>query len=379
MKKGTPIGARARAADESGGGEVSDKSVSARGPKIKAKDNPWYLLATIYGVPDLHDWKLHSKNRVAWNRYFAATLDKGTRTNLLEEKLYPAEELRPLSSEELQDIVRAFADRCREFGKELVLPEDSANINFSNVEFERAITFNNYLFSGYASFAGATGMADFQGATFSDLANFEGATFSGTSFHGATFSGPAFFHGATFSGLTRFDGATFSDWVDFKRVTFSGPAWFFGATFSGLTNRFDGATFSDLANFEGATFSGLSRFDGATFSDLANFEGATFSGQASFKAAHGKGTTFGKETRFVNSELKSETSFEGAKFLMEPPKFFNAKLHQGTVWRGIVWPTPKKADDAGAFIEGGRACLRGFLSCPPALRRVHHVVAETRL
>ena len=109
--------------------------------------------------------------------------------------------------------------------------------------------------------------------------------------------------------------------------------------------------------FEGATFSGLSRFDGATFSDLANFEGATFSGQASFKAAHGKGTTFGKETRFVNSELKSETSFEGAKFLMEPPKFFNAKLHQGTVWRGIVWPTPKKADDAGAFIDA-YACLK---------------------
>jgi hypothetical protein len=46
---------------ESGAGE-------ARPPKIKAEDNPWYLLATLYGVPKEHDEELKSRNRIAWNR-----------------------------------------------------------------------------------------------------------------------------------------------------------------------------------------------------------------------------------------------------------------------------------------------------------------------
>jgi hypothetical protein len=44
-------------------------------PKIKAEDNPWYLLATLYGVPERGDQELKDKNRRAWNRYFAANLD----------------------------------------------------------------------------------------------------------------------------------------------------------------------------------------------------------------------------------------------------------------------------------------------------------------
>lgn len=59
----------------------------------------------------------------------------------------------------------------------------------------------------------------------------------------------------------------------------------------------------------------------------------------------------------MNSELKNETSFEGTRFLNKPPKFFNAKLHQGTVWRGIDWPEPEKVPDAGAFMDA-YACLK---------------------
>jgi len=56
--------------------------------------------------------------------------------------------------------------------------------------------------------------------------------------------------------------------------------------------------------------------------------------------------------------MKGETSFEGAIFKNGPPKFFGAKLHQGTVWRGITWPpTPKDRDEAGAFIDA-YACLK---------------------
>jgi hypothetical protein len=56
--------------------------------------------------------------------------------------------------------------------------------------------------------------------------------------------------------------------------------------------------------------------------------------------------------------MKGETSFEGATFDKEPPKFFDAELHQGTVWRGVKWPPlPETKDKAGAFLDA-YACLK---------------------
>jgi hypothetical protein len=48
-----------------------------------------------YGVPESIGVKLTAKNRVAWNRYLAADLGDVTRTQLIEEKRHPAEELTP--------------------------------------------------------------------------------------------------------------------------------------------------------------------------------------------------------------------------------------------------------------------------------------------
>jgi hypothetical protein len=68
--------------------------------------------------------------------------------------------------------------------------------------------------------------------------------------------------------------------------------------------------------------------------------------------------SFVAESRFVNAVMKDETSLERATFKTEPPKFFGAKLHQGTVWRGITWPPlPKNKDEAGHFIDA-YACLK---------------------
>jgi hypothetical protein len=92
--------------------------------KIKAEGNPWYLLATLYGVPREPDYKvidailrgvpkdeLREKNLIAWNRYFAANLDNETRTRLIDEKRHPVEELTPLSAEEFAEVEEAFAKR----------------------------------------------------------------------------------------------------------------------------------------------------------------------------------------------------------------------------------------------------------------------------
>jgi uncharacterized protein YjbI with pentapeptide repeats len=296
-------------------GNDSDKPESGAGepepPKIKAEDNPWYLLATLYGVPERRDQELKDKNRVAWNRYFAANLDEETRAKLIEEKRHPAEELTPFSAEELQKVASAFAERCKASAKKLALPDSSSSIDFSYVEFEQ-----NSFFEGY-SFIWWT---DFQDATF--------------------------------SGLISFAGATFSDWAIFGGAAFSGLAIFRGATFSGNAD-FAGAAFSGLISFGGAAFSGSANFHGATFSEVASFDGAAFSGVAIFE-----GATFGKESSFVNAEMKGETSFKGVIFKEEPPKFFGAKLHQGTIWRGITWPpVPKNKDEAGTFLDA-YACLK---------------------
>ena len=54
----------------------------AKPPKKKAEDNPWYLLATLYGAPERWGDELQVKNLTAWNRYYASSFDEKVRTNL---------------------------------------------------------------------------------------------------------------------------------------------------------------------------------------------------------------------------------------------------------------------------------------------------------
>jgi hypothetical protein len=77
-------------------------------PKIKAEENPWYLLATLYGVPEQSDRELREKNRIAWNRYFAANFNEATRARLVEEKRHPQNELNPFQRHELEEIKEAY-------------------------------------------------------------------------------------------------------------------------------------------------------------------------------------------------------------------------------------------------------------------------------
>jgi hypothetical protein len=248
-------------------GRAVERKVFQVAPKIKAEDNPWYLLATLYGVPNPGDDELTSKNRQWWNRYFASGLHDETRTKLIEEKRYAEHELTPLSPAEMEMVEKAFAERCKLLARTLTLPPSTDDINFSDVEFERHASFTRYVFSRRSSF-----------------------------------------RSAIFSGRADFDGATF-----------------FGA-----------------ASFQGAKFFGEVIFYGAKFSPDVDFGKAIFSSGSSF----------------VNTEMKGETCFNDAVFKTEPPRFFDAKLHQGTVWRGITWPSkPEDKDEAGRFIDA-YACLK---------------------
>ena len=349
--------------DDSGKRESEGEEEKA--PKKKAEGNPWYLLATLYGVPEPEDHELQLKNRLAWNRYFAANLDEETRKDLIEERQLFEIELVPFSLEELQEIATAFAERCKVLAKELALPSSSADIDFSNLVFEQDAFFEGYSFSRFSCFRSAvfSGDTSFRGAAFSVLASFDGAAFFGPAiFDGVFFSARAVasFHGAAFSGGAAFGDATFSNDAIFDRAVFSLNAFFKGTAFFDQASFF-GATFSGEADFDGAAFPAGANFNGTSFCDKASFFGATFSRTASFsRASLGEKiifTRFGGTTSFVNAEMNAETSFQGAIFEKKPPWFFGAKLHQGTVWRDITWPPmPKDKDNAGEFIDA-YACL----------------------
>lgn len=301
---------------------TQDSKGEERAPlQINAVHNSWYLLATLYGVPEFAGTRLQAKNRIAWNRYVAAGLDDETRANLIGGKRHSAEELKPFSPEELREIATAFTERCKALGEGPALPADDAGIDFSNFEFEHDAIFEGFLFSRT------------------------------TSFQSAAFRGMAKFEGATFAAEACFDDAAFADEADFEKTAFSGEAEFRGTGFS-FAAIFRSVTFAAGADFQGASFSDWALFDEASFRGDAVFEGAAFLGETKFSHA-----VFDGSSRFINAEMKGETSFEKTAFKTEPPKFFGAKVPQGMVWRGVEWPKPKGKYEAGAF-AGAYACLK---------------------
>jgi len=351
--------------------ERENEAGEEKAPKKRAEDNPWYLLATLYGVPGRGNQELTDKNRRAWNGYFAANLGEEIRARLINEKRHPAEELTPLSPEHLQEVEGVFAERSKGSAESLALPTKTDEIDFSNVQFDRDIALAGYLLVGNAHFEQACFLrnAEFDGVTFIGMADFDNAAFcSMASFTGAAFAGPAIFQGANFTALTLFGYATFFSMAYFVGATFSrgnpygntsfarakfyGEANFLLANFGGSAD-FEKAEFFRTVGFLKATFARSVTFARVTFFADVNFDTATFFEKTVFADA-----IFNSFSHFINAELRGVTSFEGATFKTVPPQFFNTKLHQGTVWRGVTWPpAPKEKDAAGTFIDA-YACLK---------------------
>ena len=318
-------------------------------PKTKADDNPWYLLATLYGVPEPKNPGLFAKNRRSWNRYFAVNLDEEMRTRLINERGYAQEEFpHSLPVEERQRIKTDFASRCADVGRSFPLPKSKSNIDYTNVQFAQAVDFNKYLFHNSC----------FRNASFKRQANFSGATFFGpTLFEGACFSSLVEFDGADFAFGPIFARATFSDLTSFGGTTFCENTHFGTASFGGFTS-FAGATFLDRRNrervikttFDSAIFKEAAAFNGATFSDV-EFSGAKF-----YKLVSFVNTIFVMSSQFDNAKMKGETSFERATFEAEPPAFFNTKLHQGTVWRAYQTLAETQEQGSGRALHR-RLCL----------------------
>lgn len=286
-------------------------------------DNPWYLLATLYGRPVRADRELQARNRTAWNRYVTRALDDASLALLAKYKQCIADLAAPFTPEEISDIESAFRERHRQEGSSanLALPnasifkiENIVWLEFSSTDFREFLQYNDYIFPVRVNFAKSSfSTVSFRNAIFLAATFFEGTNFSDSSFDGASFISTASFENATFSSHADFRDTTFSHWTFFQNATFS------------ANTSFQGATFSSWALFESTTFSKGSSFSKTTFCSLISF---------------------------VNAQIYGPTTFANAVFAHEPPQFFGAKLHEGAVFRNVKWPFPSKdAKNAGIFID----------------------------
>jgi hypothetical protein len=129
--------------------------------KLRAEDNAWFLLATLYGQPSIGDLELQLRNRCAWNRYMANAIHPDVLEKLIGERKYSAEELNPSVASEIE---RAYSERHKQAGSaaNTAIPNVEPwraidfRIDFSNVAFDEPLYFKGFLFPGPITFTRAS-------------------------------------------------------------------------------------------------------------------------------------------------------------------------------------------------------------------------------
>ena len=151
--------------------------------------------------------------------------------------------------------------------------------------------------------------ADFTDAVFTGLAAFDGVTFTAdVSFDRATFRHGASFDGTVFSGHARFGGASFEGLTGFSRARFAGHAWFSGASFAAPAS-FEEARFESFSWFGTTTFAADVVFNRATFAGAASFDETDFGCHVSFAE-----TSFQRDAALATATFANEALYDGARF-----------------------------------------------------------------
>ena len=287
--------------------------------KTPAKQNPWYVLATIAGEQsgEGFDEDLALKNRAYWNAWAGQHLSAEDKAEIKDGFDFSSFQGTPEWSEVEAEVTEAFTKRLTG----LDLPDPAKRVNFRNVAFSAPVSFQRFYFPALA-----------------------------------------YFYNATFSETTFFDNATFSEFANFQHGIFSKPADFTRATFSAHAN-FTNATFSETADFTDATFSETAFFDDATFSENANFISAGFSGPVKFVR-----TKFSGRANFTDASFDAPCNFREAKFKGAYPDLEGTLLHAKTniSAEDNFWPkTGKQKTDSRQDSEQGEEKRYRFLEDEP--------------
>ena len=285
-------------------------------------------------------YPLYKKGREQWNRFMKRYLKEDQIAEISERNSTIARDfkLRSTLTEEQEDIFNDYITRNSASEESSIFyPFD-----FESYIFRGKVNFSYRLFPNHVSFSNAkfSNEVNFQNTQFSKLANFKEVEFSGwIDFENAQFLFPADFERARFLFSSNFEGAQFLKGVDFKATKFSFQVFFNNTQFLDATN-FQCAQFAFTQQFKNAQFRSMVDFKAAEFSESADFESAQFLKGVGFERA-----IIEKQINFSNSTFKSGTDLTGTIFKQFVPQFYEATLHQNTIFDNTIWPNSSNIQD----------------------------------
>ena len=288
---------------------MTDPTPEATPPQLTpANQNPWYVLATLYGEQEGEeiDRDLHDRNRVVWNAWSFHKSGIEEVEGAAPEG-FPVEELAAWHTMEQKVTLLHEKEWRRRNGADVPypgLPDVAKNVDFEWIAFSNTVVMASFIFRSAVIFNDSL----FGGDAHFDQANF----FSVASFKNAVFSKRARFAVADFGGLSAFAGAAFF-----------GGAWF------------SGATFTETTWFMKSKFFSIAVFDSATFNRQAFFNEANF------------GKVAGQQCVFFNDcQFDMSLNFRNAQFRARYPVFSGAITAERNVFTAKPenWPSATKQD-----------------------------------
>jgi hypothetical protein len=333
--------------------------------KTSAKDNIWYCLMTLHNFETVKTKDQGKRNRIAWNR-IAFSQFNSTPLGSSIKKALPAEEMSPLSAQEIEDYEQMLFRRSNfRFQKLPTIPDE---ISLRNVFFDEFFMMYGYLFPVPIFFNDShfSRGVNFVSATFCETTSFEKCHFSeGVSFslsefkkdaifESACFFGPGKFKNAEFEAAVNLRGAIFQDEADFssstfaknvnfelasvgknisfKKCIFKGKLSLSEAKFFGQTNftnvkcendaKFHKSFFHDFADFNNTNFGDYVGFKSCEFLQRANFRKCKFVGFSDYQSS-----IFHNRAQFEQSEFQSSAVFKNTKF-KEVATFGNTTFYE---------------------------------------------------
>jgi hypothetical protein len=209
-----------------------------------AEENPWYVLATLYGEEP--DEATQNKNRMAWNSWAVSKLNESDKQAIVLSNKDGLGEIKKWEGK------NGFKEKAEELFKQRLPSEKFSQlektpiVEFSDTFFVNAVDMRDFIFPIRTSF---------KNSYFKEDVSFHGAFF----YHMVSFGKKV-----TFAGKAEFIAVYFSDLVLFKEAKFYGDAHF------GLV------VFKDRSNFREAIFHSQSSFSECTFDMPCNFFATKF-------------------------------------------------------------------------------------------------------
>lgn len=224
-----------------------------------AKENPWYVLATICdedpimpvgGTMEMQVGLHRLMSRDIWNAWAFSKLRDEQKVILKDERPDLMEDL-PDWDKISTDIYKGFANRCKKS-----FPSLEQGIVFTEIDFIEDTRFANFIFPCDVIF---------NKAKFSGIANF----------YNAIFFGNAIFRDTIFSKEIDFCEVIFSKRCIFRKTTFVENTFFIDATFNYvdfITTVFDRTVYFIRTKFNDSSYFGDCEFHGSVRLREARFE-----------------------------------------------------------------------------------------------------------